>query len=43
MIDAGARNFALRFASRDQFGQVQRFTREVLPMLRKTDSSSKMR
>lgn len=34
MIDAGVRNFALRFASRDQFGQVLRFTRDVLPALR---------
>jgi len=34
LIEAGCRSFSVRFASPDQFGQVERFTAEVLPALR---------
>ncbi len=34
IIDAGCRSFSFRFASPDQFEQVERFTKEVLPALK---------
>jgi alkanesulfonate monooxygenase SsuD/methylene tetrahydromethanopterin reductase-like flavin-dependent oxidoreductase (luciferase family) len=34
LVDAGCRSLTLRFASRDQVGQVERFTAECLPALR---------
>ena len=34
IIDAGCRSFSFRFASPDQFEQVDRFTKEVLPALK---------
>ena len=35
IIEAGCRSFSFRFASPDQFEQVDRFTRSVLPALKK--------
>ncbi|HEY7677834.1 MAG TPA: LLM class flavin-dependent oxidoreductase [Candidatus Methylomirabilis sp.] len=34
IIEAGCRSFSFRFASPDQFGQVERFTKSVLPALK---------
>ncbi len=34
IIEAGCRSFSFRFASPDQFGQVERFTKYVLPALK---------
>jgi alkanesulfonate monooxygenase len=34
IIEAGCRSFSFRFASPDQFEQVERFTKEVLPALK---------
>jgi alkanesulfonate monooxygenase len=34
LIDAGCRDFAFRFAGRDQLAQIERFTADVLPRLR---------
>jgi hypothetical protein len=34
LVRAGVRSMTLRFASRDQVGQVERFTAECLPVLR---------
>jgi alkanesulfonate monooxygenase len=34
ILEAGCRSFSFRFASPDQFGQVERFTRSVLPALK---------
>lgn len=34
ILDAGCRDISVRFASHDQFGQLERFTEQVLPALR---------
>jgi len=34
ILEAGCRSFSFRFASPDQFGQVERFTKSVLPALK---------
>ncbi|MBI4252362.1 MAG: hypothetical protein HY618_07870, partial [Candidatus Tectomicrobia bacterium] len=33
-IEAGARHISLRFTHKDQMGQLERFTKEVLPDLK---------